>query len=536
MKKRIWSKTVAAIVLGSTLAAGAAELTAPGSVASVKTDENLTLEFGQLSVPGEVRNFAAVDIDGDGLKDVLATYSQKDEKKPMVDRRFALFLNSKSAGFPPNPTRTWAAPVQAAAYDVGRFRSGSKTPQIVYFMPQGIYVSSFDGDGVPSEPVQVYSGDSWYLAVDRKNLTRQELLIDLNGDGVLEALLPRGETVDILKLGAADAQATVAGTLKLPLKTEVETWSEGVMMFKRIETASAILTYRLPEFRVGEFNGDGRPDLYAVRDDKAMVFVQKEGGSFESDPQVFDFDLFSWDDMDRRSKPATIFRIEALDINADGLLDISVARTDQTSLKNLDLKHQTRIYYNKGGRFTVSKPDYSVVLSTWIEMPYFTDVNGDRRLDLAFLYVKFNLWTIIKAITAGSVSPQLDVYVQNADGSFPAKRTDNVSLSKGYQLDRLDSSLGLKPLFADFNGDGWSDAFYNAGVERYSVVLSDKAEGSLFTDGDEASFDGLRGSYHMTLTDFEGDGRPDIAARHENSPAIWNQILVIRNRGFAAPK
>lgn len=521
--------TVCAVMLLLAVDAGAQpELKALSAVTGSQTDEGITLESSVLAAPGEMRNFVVADLDGDGLDDVIASYSVKDERKPAVEKRFALFLNSKE-GFQPVPARTWAVPSHVAAYDVGKFRSGSKIPQLVYFSADGIELVEFH-KGEPSAPVRVYEGPSWLLTTDQKNLTRLELLIDVNNDGVNELLLPLGRQTLLLRLAAMAEMAEVAATLALPLKAEIETWAEGVFMFKRIETTSGITTYRLPQIRLGELNGDGKSDIFALYDDRTLVFVQKPDGSFGEKPVEFDFELYTWDDIDRRSKPATIFRIEAADLNADGLTDIVVSRTDQTSLKNLDLLHRTRVYYNRNGKFAPGKPDFSVDLPFWIEMPLIVDVNGDGRLDIAFLFVKFNLWTIVKAIAASSISPQLWVYLQNPDGTFPAKRSDSGSVSKGYQLDRLDSGLGLKPVFADFNGDGWNDMLTNSGVDRYSVLASRSEKGKIFTSGDEAQFRKLKGSYDITLADFENDGRPDVAVRFESMPDHWNEILVLRNR------
>ncbi len=516
--------TFAALVL-TAIPGSAADLNAPGSVISIQTDENVTLEAGILSTPGEIRNFVVADVDGDGLKDVVATYSLKDEKKSAVDRRFALFLNSRT-GLPPNPTRTWAAPVNTVVYDVGRFRSGSKTPQLVYITPKSVLLADFSG----GDPVSVYESDSWFLTPDRKNLTHYDFLLATDPDGVRELILPKGETAEILRLSAGADKAVVSSTLKLTLKADVETWSEGVMMFKRIETADGIITYRLPVLRLLDFNGDGKQDLYAIRDDKAYIYVRKADSSFTEEPQIFDFDLFSWDDIDRRSKPATIFRIEAADINGDGLGDIVVSRTDQVSLKNLELLHQTRVYYNKGGRFSVSRPDFSLKLPYWVEMPFLVDLNGDKKLDLAFLFVKFNLWTMIKAIAASSINTHLWVYLQNPDGSFPSDDSGSITISKGYQLDRLDSGLGMKPVFGDFNGDGWNDVMTNSGVDRYSIKLSNKDKKEILTDGDDADFSKVQGSYDMTSADLEDDGKPDLLVRYENMPTHWNEILVLRNK------
>ncbi len=236
---------------------------------------------------------------------------------------------------------------------------------------------------------------------------------------------------------------------------------------------------------VGDFDGDGLPDIVVALQDQLLVFRNLGGGKFENVTKAAG--------ITAKNVPAGITFV---DYDHDGDVDLLVTGTPQAVGGTPNV-----LWRNNGnGTFTDwteqtglggKGPTLGAILS---------DVNNDRAVDLV--------------ITGKQGAPAL--YFNPREGKFPEQPLFS---------DKLAESVGVAAL--DFNKDGWMDF----------VVTHDGAPGISFWRNKEGkSFERVSlpiqdvvRAWGVTPIDVDNDGWVDFAAIVETSRG--SEIRVFRNQG-----
>ncbi|PYL01437.1 MAG: hypothetical protein DME19_01680 [Verrucomicrobia bacterium] len=216
---------------------------------------------------------------------------------------------------------------------------------------------------------------------------------------------------------------------------------------------------------VGDFNGDGKPDLAVANNGSTNVAVLLGNGDATFQTAI------SYGVGGSPPPPYAATGVLAIgDFNRDGKVDLAVANSGGVSVLSGigDGTFQNAVNYATGGSAS------SVVVG---------DFNGDGKPDLA-------------VNNSGGVS----VLLGNGDGTFQA--------AANYGIAGATSSVVAR----DFNGDGKTDlavasATTPSSSDNVSVLLGN-GDGTL-----QAAVPYVVGSspYSVTAGDFNGDGKPDLA-------------------------
>src|SRR5438445_3782283 len=204
---------------------------------------------------------------------------------------------------------------------------------------------------------------------------------------------------------------------------------------------------------VGDFNGDGKPDLAVVNSGSTnlAVLLGKADGTFQSAVNY-----------DTGTSPNSV---AVGDFNGDGKLDLVVGgSTVSVLLGNGDGTFQAAVNSGTGGGSIAA-----------------ADLNGDGKLD-------------VTVVNGSGVS----VLTGNGDGTLQAA----VSYAAGTNPNSV--AIG------DFNNDGKPDlavANNDSSAKNVSVLLGN-ANG---TFQDAVNYSVAAGPYSVAVSDFNGDGRPDLA-------------------------
>jgi hypothetical protein len=222
---------------------------------------------------------------------------------------------------------------------------------------------------------------------------------------------------------------------------------------------------------VGDFNGDGIPDLAAASiDDYTVTILLGNGdGTFRAAPS---------------SVPITAQDMVTGDFNGDGIADLATAEGYAVS-----------IFLGKGnGTFTAAGKN------SWPEVnPLYLaagDFNGDGRTDIA--------------VTDTAVKGTIFLLLNKGDGSF--SKTD-LSPTTGLSLGGIAAG--------DLNGDGLLDlvlANFGGGSSNGVTVLLGKGDGA-FQPPKLYGATPL-GQRSVVIGDFNGDGIPDLASGQGGSVAL----------------
>lgn len=247
--------------------------------------------------------FAAVlaDLDGDGDLDVAALRSSDPAAGVPTSSALAIYRNDGAGGFPEREDARYSLrdAIHLAAGDL----DGDGRDDLVFLNGQRNQIEWWRAD--PAAPPDELGFEAPAVALRGTALDRARRieLADLDGDGRL----------DLAVANPLDASSSRTG--------RVDWWLQGEDGdFGGAQPAGTIAQPQAIDLAIGDLDGDGRPDLAALRRMPYQVFVSRgrEGGGFEplqTRPVAESQDP----DGDRWTS------LDAADVNGDGRIDLIVA-------------------------------------------------------------------------------------------------------------------------------------------------------------------------------------------------------------------
>jgi hypothetical protein len=324
-------------------------------------------------------------------------------------------------------------------------------------------------------------------------------LVDLNGDGFLDILAPDPSSHSILILwgkpdgtfdaaplypvGAAPASVMIAdfnGDGIPDLVTPNQGSSDYSILLGNGDGSFRVLsranlgdptTFTRPTaVGVGDFNGDGKPDLaVAVGSplDRITILLGKGNGTFQAAGN-----------FPAGPDPGSVV---VGDFNGDGKLDLATANSNQTS--NTDFGGMTVLLGKGDGTF---RPPVSYDAGVRPYAVVAGDFNGDGILDLA----------VGASGDAATKQPAtIAVFLGNGDGTFQSAQYTIVGGSSAVAI-------------GDVNGDGNLDLV--AITPNAVVILTGAGDGTF----QQATFPIDSGASSVALSDIDGDGKADLVISH----------------------
>jgi hypothetical protein len=251
----------------------------------------------------------------------------------------------------------------------------------------------------------------------------------------------------------------------------------------------------------GDFNGDGKSDMAIVNCDSSSVSVLLNTTTMGVATPSFSAKT----DFTTGSMP--IF-VSMGDFNGDGKSDMAVANYTSNTVSvflNTTAPGATTPTFSAKTDFTTGTYPNSVSIG---------DFNGDGKNDMA---------------VANHYSKTVSVFLNTTP---PGAATPSFSAKTDFTTGGMTFSVSI----GDFNGDGKNDmAVTNSGSDTVSVFLNTTAPGAA-TPSFSARTDFTTGSYPFSVSigDFNGDGKIDIAVANEGARTV-SVFLNTTAPGATAP-
>ncbi|MDX2037154.1 MAG: CRTAC1 family protein [Isosphaeraceae bacterium] len=359
-------------------------------------------------------------------------------------------------------------------------------------MSGGNVFDDFDGDGRPdvfvistdwtkSASMFINRGDGTFEdRGEQWGLSNQKMALnaahaDYDNDGRLDLLVLRGgwETpyrMSLLRnLGDRFEDVTVSSGLAEPIATQSAAW--------------------------GDYDGDGRLDLYVVGEYRTEVFEPRNRGRLYHNEggRFVDVAATAGVENERWGKGASWG-----DYDGDGDIDLYVS----------NMNAPNRLYRNEGGgRFVDVAPELGVTEPERGFACWFWDYDNDGRLDL--FAAGFGAWIddVVADMLGRPTSADRPKLYRNLGGG----RFADVTRQAG--LDRVLLPMGCN--FADIDNDGDLDIYLGTGRPPYSHLVPNvmlmNIDGERFEDVTRASGTGhLQKGHGVSFADWDDDGDVDL--------------------------
>jgi len=228
---------------------------------------------------------------------------------------------------------------------------------------------------------------------------------------------------------------------------------------------------------LGDFDGDGRPDLYVVSKMEGCRLFRNLGG-------------YRFEDVTEKAGVGAVRGVwnqgaTFVDVNNDGRIDLYVCRFDAPNL----------LYINQGdGTFRESAHAYGLDVTDASVVAAFCDYDRDGRLDV---YIACNL---LNATTQPS-GRRGYLFHQNADGTFT-----NVTDAAGVGGESQSHSA----TWWDYDGDGWPDLYVANDFGRPDKLYHNNRDGTFSDALDQTVPHTSYSSMGSDVGDVNNDGLEDL--------------------------
>ncbi|MET4082771.1 hypothetical protein ABIB40_002735 [Pedobacter sp. UYP30] len=276
---------------------------------------------------------------------------------------------------------------------------------------------------------------------------------------------------------------------------------------------------------IGDFNGDGLPDIYFAGNEVSnKLYLNKGNFKFE--------DVTAKAHVEGKGRWAR--GVTVVDINNDGLDDIYVCET----IKKKSKDRENLLYVNQGVDkngvpiFKEMAAEYGLNDDSHSTMATFFDYDGDGDLD-CFIAVN----EIVDGDYPNRFRPRLThgehastdrLYRNDGDKGKGHPFFTNVSKQAGITIEGYSHQASV----SDINGDGYPDIFVSNDYISNDILYINNGNGT-FTDKSESYFKHTAANaMGADITDINNDGLPDVIELDMNPEDNFRKKMMMNANSY----
>ncbi len=475
-----------------------------------------------LAVDGEVRHVEAVDLDGDGTLEVVASVIKG--LGPSARRSWAVFWKGAAGTYAATPDLVVEPASDVCAYDFANVddRPGAELLEVT---PAGVRARSFTGKVLGGPRVLIAEGNLFVRAA-KEELPRLRVVQPLGARLPQAVLMPTsgGLSIYARDTGAFTKRARLAlevgQSIGLPRRSQSELLNQGLPAFA--------VTTQFPEVRVVELNGDQLPDLAVIEGETLRGYFQTDAG-FAPEPSLeHTFALRTPKEIDDNAQVNVMLADLDGDRRADAVLTKHISKGISSAKTTVAIYGATAAGFPTKADQTI-ETDGAAVAAVQL-----ADVTGDGRPDLLVPSAQMGLFAIIRVLTSSSMRVDFHLHAMAATGkTFAPKPTATRDLSFQLNLNENNSDLQAVDMSGDFDGDGHADLAFGVGREELALYRGGKAT-ELFSSDAMATVS-VRAFGHALAANLDGGPRSALVLWYPETKGHQQELAVVRFTGTPHP-
>jgi hypothetical protein len=482
--------------------------------AGVSRADTSQLKPERLRVPGRVLGLRAEDVNGDGKRDLVVAFAVG--RAPSVGKRIALFLDRNGA-YGSDPDQVLEPPRSTAFIDLGDVDADGKRA-LIYADTHGLSAARLEGGKFETTPKPLARAVGLLALPDDDDLPFYDVMRDWDGDKKDEILLPLVEGMALITR-AADGTWQRATNLRVSARANYGIRAE--QYEPRLRNFSARATYVVPELTVADYDGDGKPDLFAVLEDVLEVHKGGVPTVFTPVPVARHYlGVRSDQEIQRGAHVHTTVR----DLNGDGVADLIVNKITGGLGQ---MRAQTGVYFGKkGGGYDppqqlLSREGFSGAISL-------ADLDGDGKPDLVMPHVSVGLSEMARALLSKKMLVGWEARRNHGKG-FDSDPATVKEVDLAVDTSQLADVEGMYPsVEGDFDGDGKRDFVAPNGADQVAVWRGGGKE--LIAESPQAIVHVTPSRFYQVV-DLDGDKKADVVLFYRGRAELSSSIVVLRNTG-----